>query len=861
MKIELNENGIWIDGSCQVILASSLFYFRIPQERWEQRMKLLKAAGYNAIDVYFPWNYHETAPGKWNFEENRDVERFLKIAKENELFVIARPGPYICSEWDGGAIPAWLYADGIPVRQDDPAFLNAMRTWYSHILPILDRYQITKQGSIICMQIENELDFYDCKSPVTYMGKLKKMAESFGMEIPLFYCCGQDDIVKSGGLTDGLYSAFNVYSPGDFKGLEQRALHLNEAAALRKMPFMITETNREHDFLKRLLACGAKLLGPYNQTSGTTMDFYTGITNWGPKDAPVAIMATDYDFKSMIGSAGNYDEAILKARLFAGLLHTFGAAIGTGKPEKSSAVLSGVRVNEVVPELKTDMGSLLDVSNLGEKQTVGLLLDGETYEISMDCRETKLLPVNVKVTETAKICFSNYELASILEEDGRTVVWLYGIGNAVLTVEEKGVSDTICIGEPENGRRVQKGRLLFCFGRYDYVSEHGLPFLPPLAVSPGEQEENVSGVRTTIYDCELETKQCENGEIVPMEYFGQYRGIGRYEMELPEKGAYLLSGLADIVTITQKEKKEVFYANGSTAVRNFEAGALQIMTEIWGHANFDDIRVKSLRMGSLKGMETLLQITRTEDLTNDWRGYETDEMPRQTCYFRHSPYNAIMNADGYNRAASPLVTLINRTICSPKGEDGLFLQFEKAECMISVYVNNKKAASVVKDDPYVDLSAYAGQGELELTLYVYRRYYTDEMGSVTLFAGRKVRECQYGAVEPKRGEKAGTRLPLALSEGENKMLEVKADAAPGEDLKLFFAGKNVKITVYAGDHVMGRIYFSEKDTPVVGGGTVDTALVLGEWLQDAAVRIWCQAIGEGAKVERITVKRYKSGVQ
>ena len=89
------------------------------------------------------------------------------------------------------------------------------------------------------------------------------------------------------------------------------------------------------------------------------------------------------------------------------------------------------------------------------------MLDGETYGISMDCRETKLLPVNVTVTETAKICFSNYELASILEEDGRTVVWLYGIGNAVLTVEEKGVSDTICIGEPENGRRVQKGRLLF----------------------------------------------------------------------------------------------------------------------------------------------------------------------------------------------------------------------------------------------------------------------------------------------------------------------------------------------------------------------------------------------------------------
>lgn len=296
---------------------------------------------------------------------------------------------------------------------------------------------------------------------------------------------------------------------------------------------------------------------------------------------------------------------------------------------------------------------------------MGLSLDGETYEISMEGCETKLLPVNEKITETTKIRFSNYELASILEEDGRTVVWLYGDGKAVLVVEENGVGDMICIGEPENGRRVQKGRLLFCFGHYDYVSRHGLPFLPPLAVLPGEQEETVTdAVRTAIYDCGLEMEKSRCGGIAPMEYFGQYRGIGRYETELPEKGVYLLSGLADIVTIKQKEKTEIFYANGSTAVRNFDAGPLQVMTEIWGHANFDDIRVKSLRMGSLKGMETLMQITRTEDLTNGWRGYEIDEMPRQTCYFHHSPYNAIMNADGYNRAASPLVTLINRAIWS-----------------------------------------------------------------------------------------------------------------------------------------------------------------------------------------------------
>lgn len=87
-------------------------------------MQLLKKAGYDTIDVYFPWNYHEINPGIWDFSENRDVKKFLQLAKENALMVIARPGPYICSEWDGGAIPAWLYADDVNVRQNDPVFLE-----------------------------------------------------------------------------------------------------------------------------------------------------------------------------------------------------------------------------------------------------------------------------------------------------------------------------------------------------------------------------------------------------------------------------------------------------------------------------------------------------------------------------------------------------------------------------------------------------------------------------------------------------------------------------------------------------------------------------------------------------------------
>lgn len=860
MEIQLNEKGIKIGETHRILLASSLFYFRIPRERWDRRMKLLKTAGYNAIDVYFPWNYHEISPGVWDFQKNRDVEYFLKLARENELFVIARPGPYICSEWDGGAIPAWLYADGIPVRQDDPAFLKAMHAWYSHILPILSEYQITRQGTVVCMQIENELDFYDCKSPVTYMGKLKKMAESFGMEVPLFYCCGQDDIVKSGGLTEGLYSSFNVYAPEDYRDLERRALHLYAAAALRKQPFMVTETNREHDWLKRLLASGAKLLGPYNQTAGTTMDFYTGITNWGPKEAPVAIMATDYDFKSMIGSAGNYDHAIIKARLFAGLLYTFGDFLGRGIPGKSTATVSGKNINTVIPELVTERGTFMEVSSLSVKQTVSLVFQGRPYELEMEAGETKLLPADVRINERVTLRFANYEIASVVAEGDRTIVWMYGRGKASFLISEDGTDRLYETEQPADGSEICAGDVVFRLGSEDYVSENGLPFFPALAAAPGEQEETIRDVHTKIYDCSLTEENKIRGSILPMELYGQYRGIGMYETEIPEKGLCLLSGLADVVTIMQGDRTETVYCNGSTRVDEYESGTLSVMTEIWGHANFDDIRVKSLRMGSLKGMDTLLYVRRTEDLTNGWLGYEVTENPQETCFFRHSPYNAVMNADGYNRASSPLITLMNRTIHSSEGEDGLFLHFGKAECMITVYVNNRRAASVVKDDPYVDLSAYAGQGDLELTLHVCRRYYTDEMGKVTLYAGKKADECRFCSVSPERGMQRDENLPVSLDRQKNKMIELSADVGREDDLKLFFYGKNVKMTVYAADHVMGRIYLSDNPVPVVGGGTCNTTFVPGEWLQKAPVRIWCQAIGENAAVDSIIVKRYKNGV-
>ena len=105
LTLQLDASSLRIGGQSEIILCASLFYFRIPRASWRERLEQVKAFGYNAIDVYFPWNYHERQEGSWDFEGERNVEAFLQQAAEAGLWVVARPGPYICSEWDGGSLP------------------------------------------------------------------------------------------------------------------------------------------------------------------------------------------------------------------------------------------------------------------------------------------------------------------------------------------------------------------------------------------------------------------------------------------------------------------------------------------------------------------------------------------------------------------------------------------------------------------------------------------------------------------------------------------------------------------------------------------------------------------------------------
>ncbi|MFC4810611.1 beta-galactosidase [Paenibacillus sp. GCM10023250] len=323
--LQLGASSLRIGGQAEIVLCASLFYFRLPRAQWRERMEQVKACGYNAIDVYFPWNYHELEEGRWDFAGERDAEYFLRQAAEAGLWVVARPGPYICSEWDGGGLPAYLFAKpGLVIRSADPAYMEAVKRWYDRILPLLARYEANRGGTVLCVQLENELDFYDCPDPAAYIAALRNLALGGGITVPLIACAGQGGLYEASGLVDGVVPTCNFYPNDRDPTFENKAASYERRLAGLNLPLLVTETNRSHFLLRRLLSCGAKLLGPYLQASGTNFGFTNGTNNWGD---PLAFMTSDYDFHGMISPEGHLRPEALEGRLLRRVIRTYGDAI------------------------------------------------------------------------------------------------------------------------------------------------------------------------------------------------------------------------------------------------------------------------------------------------------------------------------------------------------------------------------------------------------------------------------------------------------------------------------------------------------------------------------------------------------
>jgi hypothetical protein len=162
MKIEKDQYSLSIDGKRKFIWSGAVHYYRMPSvEQWKKILRLMKDTGLNTVDVYYPWNYHCEEEGKYNFSGNRNVDRFMDLIEEEGLWLIARPGPYICSEVDAGGLPGWLIAKPEPILRCrkagkviyDEKYMAYVRQWWEQIVP-----KIARRKNLILFQIENEFN-------------------------------------------------------------------------------------------------------------------------------------------------------------------------------------------------------------------------------------------------------------------------------------------------------------------------------------------------------------------------------------------------------------------------------------------------------------------------------------------------------------------------------------------------------------------------------------------------------------------------------------------------------------------------------------------------------------------------------
>jgi len=291
------------------ILSGAIHYFRVVPEYWRDRLLKLKACGFNTVETYVAWNIHEPKPGEFCFEGMADIVKFIETAGDLGLFVIVRPGPYICSEWEFGGLPAWLLADpAVKLRCYNHAFLEKVDRFFDALLPRLRPLLCTQGGPIIAMQVENEYGSYG--NDKKYLNYLKEGMIKRGIDVLLFTSDGPTDEMLQGGTLPDVFKTVNFGSRP-----EEAFAKLQEYQ--KDKPLMCMEFwngwfdhwgDVHHtrdgkdvaDTLDRMLSMGASV-NFYMFHGGTNFGFMNG-ANYYDRLSPTV---TSYDYDAPLSESGD----------------------------------------------------------------------------------------------------------------------------------------------------------------------------------------------------------------------------------------------------------------------------------------------------------------------------------------------------------------------------------------------------------------------------------------------------------------------------------------------------------------------------------------------------------------------------
>ncbi len=314
------EKGNFIyDGKPIQLHSGEMHFSRVPAPYWRHRLKMLKAMGLNAVATYVFWNYHETAPGKWDWETgNRNLRKFIKTAAEEGLMVILRPGPYACGEWEFGGYPWWLQkVKGMKIRTYNQPFLDSCKVYLRQLAGQVKDLQVTKGGPIIMVQAENEFGSYVVQRKDIPLAEHKKynaaicqQLKDVGFDIPMFTsdgswlfegghvegalptANGEDNVANLKKVVNKYHGGVGPYMVTEF--YPGWLDHWNE-------PFQKVDAARTAAQLKKYLDGGVSF-NFYMAHGGTNFGFTSGANYSNARDIQPDI--TSYDYDAPISEAG-----------------------------------------------------------------------------------------------------------------------------------------------------------------------------------------------------------------------------------------------------------------------------------------------------------------------------------------------------------------------------------------------------------------------------------------------------------------------------------------------------------------------------------------------------------------------------
>lgn len=291
-----------------VIKAAEVHYPRIPRPYWEHRIRMCKALGMNTLCLYVFWNIHEQQEGVFDFTGQNDVAEFCRLAQKNGMYVIVRPGPYVCAEWEMGGLPWWLLKKkDIRLREQDPYFMERVRLFEQKVGEQLAPLTIQRGGPIIMVQVENEYGSYGEDKP--YVSAIRDIVREAGFsDVTLFQCDWASNFTKNG--LDDLVWTMNFGTGADIDSQFKRLKELRPTSPLMCSEFWsgwFDKWGARHETrpAEKMTAGIDKML-----SKGISFSLYmthggTSFGHWAGANSPgFAPDVTSYDYDAPINEYG-----------------------------------------------------------------------------------------------------------------------------------------------------------------------------------------------------------------------------------------------------------------------------------------------------------------------------------------------------------------------------------------------------------------------------------------------------------------------------------------------------------------------------------------------------------------------------